>query len=153
MGKGLWPVPINRLTATEKKLDTPSIIQFHEPQPCESKNAMQDLPIIQKTYDLIQWYVPLLNNLPRSHRFILGDRIITGLYELLEALITARYESNKLPLLTPLNSKLDILRHQTRLLLDFELMPPHRYEYAGQRLNDIGTDLGGWIKHQRQRQP
>ena len=44
---------------------------------------MQDLPIIPKTYDLIRWYVPLLNNLPRSHRFILGDRIITGLYELL----------------------------------------------------------------------
>jgi hypothetical protein len=112
---------------------------------------MEDLPIIQKTYDLIKWYVPILNNLPRSHRFLLGDRIITGLYDLLEALIQARFESNKLPILEPLNSKLDILRHQTRLLLDFQLIPARRYEYAGQLLNSIGTDLGGWIKQQRKR--
>ena len=35
---------------------------------------MDELPIIQKTYDLIQWYVPLLNRLPRDHKFLLGDR-------------------------------------------------------------------------------
>jgi hypothetical protein len=28
---------------------------------------MPDLPIIQKTYDLIRWYVPILNRLPRDH--------------------------------------------------------------------------------------
>jgi hypothetical protein len=46
--------------------------------------AMSELPIIQKTHDLIQWYVPVLNRLPRDHKFMLGDRIITGLYDLLE---------------------------------------------------------------------
>lgn len=113
---------------------------------------MQDLPIIQKTYDLIKWYVPILNRLPRDHRFLLGDRIITGLYDLLDALITVRYHREKLAQLVALNSKLDILRHQTRLLLDFELVPAHRYEYAGQLINSIGTDLGGWIKQQRGQQ-
>jgi hypothetical protein len=49
-----------------------------------------DLPIIQKTYDLIKWYVPILNGLPREHRFQLGDRMVEGLYELLESLILAR---------------------------------------------------------------
>jgi len=39
---------------------------------------MQDLPIIQKTYDLIKWYVPILNRLPRDHKFLLGDRILLG---------------------------------------------------------------------------
>ena len=43
----------------------------------------RDLPIVQKTYDLVKWYVPILNKLPRDHRFLLGDRIITGLDELL----------------------------------------------------------------------
>jgi hypothetical protein len=32
---------------------------------------MEELPIIQKTYDLIQWYVPLLNKLPRDHKMAL----------------------------------------------------------------------------------
>lgn len=111
-----------------------------------------ELPIIQKTYDLIRWYVPILNRLPRNHKFLLGDRITAGLYDLLEELIQARYESNKLDRLEPLNAKLDILRHQTRLLLDFNLIHSERYEYAGQLINAIGTDLGSWIKHQRKRQ-
>ncbi|MDB9343411.1 diversity-generating retroelement protein Avd [Nodularia spumigena CS-586/05] len=113
---------------------------------------MSELPIIQKTYDLIKWYVPILNRLPRDHKYMLGDRIIAGLYDFLDGLIVAKYAADKLSILQSLNSKLDILRHQTRLLLDFDLMKVPRYEYAGQLINDIGTDLGGWIKQQRKRQ-
>lgn len=113
---------------------------------------MDELPIIQKTFDLIQWYVPILNRLPRQHKFALGDRMVTGLYDLLESLIIARYAKEKLSQLELLNGKLDILRYQTRLLLNFELISAKRYEYAGQLLHEIGTDLGGWIKQQRKRQ-
>ncbi len=101
---------------------------------------MQDLPVIQRTYDLIKWYVPILNRLPRDHKFLLGERIITGLYDLLEGLIQARYAKEKLTQLEALNVKLDILRHQTRLLLDFNLIKTERYEYAGQQINAIGTE-------------
>ncbi len=55
----------------------------------------QELPIIQKAYDLIKWYVPILQRLPRDHRFTLGDRMIVGLYALLDALIQARYVRNR----------------------------------------------------------
>ena len=114
--------------------------------------TVSDLPIIQKTYDLIKWYVPILNRLPRDHKFMLGDRIIKGLYDLLEGLIQARYAKEKLTQLGVLNTQLDILRHQTRLLLDFHLLSDQRYEYVSQHINTIGTDLGGWIKQQRQQQ-
>ncbi len=43
---------------------------------------MKELPIIQKTYDLIQWYVPILSRLPKTHKFTLGDRIISNLYDI-----------------------------------------------------------------------
>jgi hypothetical protein len=112
---------------------------------------MDDLPVIQKTYDLIKWYVPILNRLPREHKFLLGDRMVNGLYDLLEGLIQARYAQEKLSQLQALNSRLDILRHQTRLLLDFNLIAANRYDYAGQLINGIGADLGGWIKQQRKR--
>ncbi len=111
-----------------------------------------DLPVIQKTYDLVKWYIPILNRLPRDHRFTLGERIIQGLYDLLEGLILARYSQDKLERLESLNFRLDLLRHQTRLLLDFNLMQAERYEYVGKLLNEIGTELGGWIKQQRRRQ-
>jgi hypothetical protein len=110
----------------------------------------EELPVIQKTYDCIRWYIPILNKMPRNHRFNLVDRVMTSLYELLEGLITARYSRDKLALLEQLNSKLDILRYQTRLMQDFELISVHRYENASQLLNGIGIELGGWIKQQRQ---
>ncbi|MFM7887702.1 MAG: diversity-generating retroelement protein Avd [Pseudanabaena sp.] len=113
---------------------------------------MEELPIIQKTYDLIKWYVPILNKLPRNHRFLLGDRTITLLYDLLEGLITARYSNKKLSQLESLNSHLDILRYQSRLMLDFNLVNVKRYEYISQQINAIGSDLGGWICQQRQRE-
>jgi hypothetical protein len=110
-----------------------------------------ELPIIQQTYDLILWYVPHLNRLPRDHKFLLGDRIIAGLYEVLEQLIQARYAVKKLSRLEAINARLDVLRHQTRLLRDFHLLDPRRYQHAAEQLNTIGRSLGGWIRQQRQK--
>ncbi|MGK7873888.1 MAG: diversity-generating retroelement protein Avd [Xenococcaceae cyanobacterium] len=113
---------------------------------------MSELPVIQKTYDFVKWYVPILNKLPRSHKFLLGDRMAGELYDLLEGLIGARYARQKLAQLERLNGKLDILRYQTRLLYDFQLISVSRYEYAGQQLQSIGAELGGWIKQQKRGQ-
>jgi hypothetical protein len=115
---------------------------------------MPDLPIIQKAYDLVKWFVPILNRLPRDQKFMLGDRIINGLYLVLEGLIQARYSKDKLPQLESINVQLDILRHQVRLLFDFKIIEPDRYEYASKLINGVGVDLGLWIKQQKQqRQP
>ncbi len=103
---------------------------------------MDELPIVQKAYDLIQWYIPILNRLPRNHKFNLGDRMVGGLYDLLEGLILARYARQKLDQLELLNSKLAVLRYQTRLLLDFTLISVQRYEYASKQIDAIGSDLG-----------
>jgi hypothetical protein len=113
---------------------------------------MEEIPIIQKTYDLIKWYVPILNRLPKNHRFLLGDRMVSGLYDFLEQLIKARFEKNKLTRLENLNSQLAILRYQTRLLLDFQQMEVRRFEYVSKLINEIGTELGGWIKQQQEKQ-
>ena len=109
----------------------------------------KDLPIVQKTYDLVKWYVPILNKLPREHKFMLGDRIVTGLYDLLEGLILARYSTQKILQLKALNGRLDLIRHQTRLLLDFELISTQRYQYVGGLIDGIGKELGGWMRQQQ----
>jgi hypothetical protein len=56
---------------------------------------IKDLSVIQKTYDLIVWYIPIIERSPRTHRFTVGDKIVNNLYELLEGLIEARYTQNK----------------------------------------------------------
>ena len=75
--------------------------------------------------------------------------MVTGLYDLLESLVLARYQKDKLSLLQALNSKLDVLRYQTRLLLDFDLIAHRRYQYVSKLIDAIGIELGGWIKQQR----
>lgn len=109
----------------------------------------KELSVIQKTYDLITWYIPILNRLPKDHKFNLGDRLISNLYDLLEGLIQAQYASIKLEKLQNLNILLKILRYQTRLLKDFGLISLERYEYVSKLINEIGVELGGWINQQR----
>ena len=62
-----------------------------------------ELPVIQRVYDLILWYVPRLSKLSRDFKFIMGDRIQETLLRLLEGLILARSSRERLPLLGPLN--------------------------------------------------
>lgn len=112
---------------------------------------MKDLPVIQKTYDLIKWYIPILNRLPTSHRFMLGNRIIQRLYDFLDTLLLVQFQKEKQQDLENLNRSLTVVRYQTRLLLDFELVSLKRYEYISTKLDDIGTDLGAWIQQQRRK--
>ena len=109
----------------------------------------RELSIIQKTYDLIAWYVQRINTFPRDTKFTLGDRLQNTLYDLLEGLIKARYRRDKGPLLESLNAELDILRYQTRLCREFDIFDERRYEYVGGLINEIGKELGGWIRQQR----
>lgn len=114
-----------------------------------ARNPKGELPVIQKTYDLILWFVPILNRLPRDHKFALGDRMVLVLYDLLEGLLVARYRREKLALLEDLASRVDLLRYQTRLLRDFGLLGVDRHEHAARQLVALGKDLGAWARQQR----
>ena len=65
-----------------------------------------ELSVIQKTYDLILWLMPILSRMPRDHRYTLGEQISNNLYEFLEGLVEAKYSQEKLPILQKLNPKL-----------------------------------------------
>ena len=109
-----------------------------------------ELPILEATLDLIRWYVPLLQRLPRQHKFGLGDRLVSALYDLMEALVAARYARAKLPILEPLGARINLLQLQTRLLHDFHLIDLPRYEHASRLIAAIGRQHSGWLSQQRQ---
>lgn len=109
------------------------------------KTPPGELPIIEQTRDLILWYVPLLNRLPRDHRFTLGERIINSLYELLEELVRARYAKQKLAQLQAINLRLEKLRYQTKLLLaklllDLKLIDAQRFHHGAKLTNEAGLN-------------
>ncbi len=80
-----------------------------------------ELVVITKTYDLILWSCQHTSRFPRSHRFVLGERIERGLYDLLEGLIRAKY-AQRAELLGEVNLRLEVLRFQMRLAKDLQCL-------------------------------
>ena len=78
----------------------------------------QQETIVGKSFQLLKHSIPILNHLPRSQKFVLGDRIQNLSSDLLEVLMEAFYESanaNKQLLLRKANLILEKLRHYWRL--------------------------------------
>jgi hypothetical protein len=59
---------------------------------------------------------------------------------------------HKLPLLEQSNLRLQKLWFLTRICKDRQCLSLNQYEYAARLINEIGTELGGWIKQQQVRQ-
>ncbi len=52
--------------------------------------AKNELLVIDRTYELVKWYLGRLEKFPRSHRYGLGQRIETRQFLIFEALIKAK---------------------------------------------------------------
>ena len=107
--------------------------------------------IITKVYDFLLYLIPQIADLPRSQRYLLGDRLELAAFDVLELLLEACYSQPKLPLLKTANIKLEKIRYYIRLSKDLKLINLHRYEMLSKMVNEIGMQLGGWIKQQGHR--
>ena len=107
-----------------------------------------EMQAVTKMYDVIRWLMPQVAKLPRSHKFILGDRITNLALDVLMLLVEAQYTRQKLDLLGQANRTLEQLRYLLRLCKDLELFSMRRYEYIAREINEAGTFIGGWIKQQ-----
>jgi len=107
--------------------------------------------IVLKIYDLNKEVIPLLNSLPKSYKFSIGDRIQSHLLDLMELLIEAVYlpSKEKIPILKKVNLQLEKLRFLFRLLADFKCISYKKHLYFVEKLNEIGRMTGGWIKSLR----
>jgi len=114
-------------------------------------NSKQELTVIQKLYDYIKWVSPLINRLPRDRKFTIGDRILNKLYSVLELLIEAKYSSYdiRIDLLKKANINMEIIRFYNRLLRDEDLWSVKRYQFALESVNEVGLQLGGWIRSKK----
>lgn len=111
----------------------------------------QSLPIVAKMYDFLLYLIPQVSKFPRSQRYSLGERLENLSFDILELLLDALYSRDKTPLLHRTNIKLDKARHYIRLSKDLKLINLQRYEVLSKMINEIGIQLGGWIKHQKQK--
>jgi len=106
----------------------------------------QNLAIFEKTYELILWIYPTVNKFPKSQRFVLGQQIENTVLEILKGIIEANQERNKVPYLKQISVNLDKLRILIRLSKDLKFISIRQYQFAAEKINEIGKMLGGWIK-------
>lgn len=115
---------------------------------------MQNTPqIITKVYDFLMYLIPQTSKFPRSQRYLLGERLEATSCDVLEILLEACYAQNKLVLLQQANIKLEKIRYFNRLCKDLQLTNLHKYEIISNMVNEVGVQLGGWIKQQKRHQP
>lgn len=105
-----------------------------------------DVAVIQRLYDLMLWYFQRVEKFPRSQRFVVGDRIESLLLDVLDSLIEARYAARPALALKRANLLLERLRYLTRLAMDLHLLSRRQYAFAAEGLDDVGRQVGGWLK-------
>ncbi len=101
---------------------------------------------VQSCHDLLLWLIPQLDKFPRSRRFTLGERLETGLLDVLESLVDAAYSRNKETSLKRANLRLEMVRHLWRLAHELKVMATRQYEHGAKLLDDLGRQIGGWLR-------
>jgi hypothetical protein len=103
-------------------------------------------PAVESCYRFLLWLEPTLEKLPRSQKFLLGDRLQATALDVLERLIEATYSRQRGNLLAQANLGLEKLRFLFRLGKDLRHIDLKCYEHAARRLDEIGRFIGGWKK-------
>ncbi len=105
--------------------------------------------VVTKMYDFLLYLIPQTAKFPRTQRYLLGERLEEMGLEVLELLLEASYSRDKGPLLRRANVTLEKGRYLARLCKDLKLIDFHRYEVISKMTNEVGVQLGGWIKQQK----
>ncbi|MDC8449326.1 MAG: diversity-generating retroelement protein Avd [Nitrospira sp.] len=109
--------------------------------------------VVQSCHEVILWLIPQLDKFPRVRRFTLGERLETGLIEVLELLVEAAYTRNKEMPLQRANLRLEVVRHLWRLTYELKVMATRQYEHGARLIDDLGRQIGGWLRSQRVPEP
>jgi len=112
----------------------------------KTQQASEELVAITKAYDLVREMTRRVGKFPRAYRFILGDRILNNVYDVLDLLVAAKYTRDKWDLLDRANLRLEQVRFQVRLAHDEHLMSTRQYEVVARLIDEVGRLVGGWRK-------
>ena len=91
---------------------------------------MEELKILQKTYDMIKYGNQCLLQFPRAERYALAAEIKQSMYKILRLIIQANKQRNKRQLQIEIDTELDVLRTFIRLAADKQTayLPLRKYE-------------------------
>ena len=107
---------------------------------------MEELKILQKTFDMINYAYPALAQYPKGEKFALVADIKRCMDVMLERIIEANKKYYKKTTLQELDVDVEKLKAYVRLSYNLGFLPPKKYEQWSGLVVEIGRMVGGWIK-------
>ena len=111
----------------------------------------EDLKILQKIFDMMEYGYQALAQFPKSEKFALVTDIKHSMDILLERCIEAQKKYYKKTTLQDM--EVMKLRAYIRLSHQLGFLPTKKYEIWSGRVVEIGKMLGGWIKAVNAKKP
>ena len=112
----------------------------------ETDRIMEELKILQKTFDMMKYAYPALLQYPKSERFALCTDIKRCMDTILERIIEANKKYFKKTTLQELDVEIEKLRTYIRLSYTLGFLPVRKYDLWSGMVDEIGRMCGGWIK-------
>ena len=108
----------------------------------------REMPIFTKTFDFLNWLVPLTHHFPQLHRQTITRRLLEAALDFQEALLEANSERGqpRQRQLVAADAHLAKVRLYLRLVHGWRWISPGQYEHASRLIAELGRLLGGWRK-------
>jgi len=106
----------------------------------------EELKILQKIMDMMEYGYPALAQYPKSEKFALVTDIKRCMDAMLERCIEAQKHYYKKNTLQQLDVEIMKLRAYLRLSHTLRFLPTKKYEVWSGLVVEIGKMLGGWLK-------
>lgn len=103
---------------------------------------------VESCRSLLVWMVPVIEAFPRARKFTFGDRLVTALLDVLEALVEAAYSKRPGTPLARANRRLAVARLLWRTALDMKMVDPRRHRHAAELMVELGKQIGGWQRYE-----
>lgn len=107
-----------------------------------------EMVILTRTFDLLNWLLPKLEDFPRLYRATVTQRMMDAALDFQEALFDAqaRRGESRFRCLQEADAHLNKLRLYLRLAHHWHWLSSGQYHHASQMVAEVGRLLGGWIK-------
>lgn len=105
-----------------------------------------DLKILQKIFDMMEYGYLALQQYPKSEKFALVTDIKRSMNTLLKRCIEAQKKYYKKTTLQDMDVEIATIRAYLRLSFQLGFLPMKKYEVWSGMVVEIGKMLGGWLK-------
>jgi len=109
------------------------------------------LPIFQETYKLTLEIHQTVDQFPRAHKYVLGQRLKDITSDLMDLIVEANSKQEKAEILEQARLKLEKFRIHLRLSFDLKILGLKKYEYFSRIIEEISKQLSGWLDWAREK--